>query len=88
MFRITLTLAFIAGLAANAVADDTSVPPSAPQVQSDSGSEALEIMRDHVRAQMDWRSYFSNRMDVRRRARSAAEQLRSQPSTASTVQTR
>lgn len=36
-------------------------------------SEALEIMQDHMRSQLDWRSYFTSRMDARRRARSSGE---------------
>jgi hypothetical protein len=47
-------------------------------------NEALEIMKDHMRSQLDWRSYFTNRMDARRRARAAAEGLRQQPQAAST----
>ena len=41
--------------------------------------KALEIMKNHMRSQMDWRSYFTHRMDVQRRARLSGKKLREAP---------
>lgn len=56
----------VVSLTSIAFADDLS-PASGTR------NEALEIMQDHMRSQLDWRSYFTSRMDARRRARSSGE---------------
>jgi hypothetical protein len=70
----------LAGMAAAA-----DRPPEAGDLEgvSPDNDEALEIMKDHMRSQLDWRSYFTDRMDARRRALAAGKALSSQPQAAS-----
>ncbi len=78
MFKVTR--AFILAISLTPIALVTTV-----RADSDTGNneEALKIMKDHMRSQLDWRSYFTNRMDVRRRARLAGENKQHAPQAAS-----
>ena len=82
MFRTTLTLVMVFSMTNTVFAADRSANASNQTAVSSSKNEALEIMQDHMRSQMDWRSYFTNRMDARRRVRLSAKKLRDEPSTA------
>lgn len=62
-----------------ALAQDTSQTPSVARGASAGTDEALEIMKDHMRSQLDWRSYFTNRMDARRRASAEGDRIRQEP---------
>jgi hypothetical protein len=88
MFRTTFTLLFFFSLTNIVFAEDRSTDSLSQEVTSSDKNEALEIMQDHMRSQMDWRSYFTHRMDVQRRARLSGEKLRGEPSTASADQPR
>ena len=69
------------------------VPPRAPtlahaepvaqpgEVSRDDSARA--ILEDHMRSELDWRSYFTNRMTVQLRARSAEKHLWQEPRAAS-----
>ena len=83
MFRIASTLSIIFLLATTALADDGPARTGSRQDASAGTDDALEIMKDHMRSQLDWRSYFTDRMDARRRALAAGERLRQQPQAAS-----
>ena len=83
MFRITFKLLLFFSLTNTVFAEDRSTASLSQEVTSSGKNEALQIMQDHMRSQMDWRSYFTHRMDVQRRARLAGEKLRGAPSTAS-----
>ena len=88
MFRTRLTLVLFFSLTSIVFAEDRSTDSVSPEVVSSRKNEALEIMKDHMRSQMDWRSYFTHRMDVQRRTRLSGEKLPEQPSTASATQPR
>ena len=83
MFRTTFTLLFFFSLTNIVFAEDRSTDSLSQEVTSSGKNEALQIMQDHMRSQMDWRSYFTHRMDVRRRARLSDEKLWGEPNTAS-----
>ena len=84
MFRTTAIVILASTLVGGAFADGGPALPGDPTAERQRDSEALDIMQDHMRSQLDWRSYFSNRLDVRRRAQSAEAHLRQQSNTAST----
>lgn len=86
MYRTTLTL--IGMLLANGAAfsQEASPAPSVGQSASAGANDALEIMKDHMRSQLDWRSYFTNRMDARRRASAAGDRIRQEPRAADAAQ--
>ena len=83
MFKTTLTLVLVFSLSNIVLAEDRSANAINQKAVSGGESKALEIMKDHMRSQMDWRSYFTNRMDVQRRARLSDKKLREAPRTAS-----
>lgn len=86
MFRTASALLFFFSLTNIVFAEDRSTDSLRLEVTLSSKNEALEIMQDHMRSQLDWRSYFTHRMDVQRRARLSDEKLRGEPSTASADQ--
>jgi hypothetical protein len=77
-----LTFILVFSLSNIVLAEDRSANSVDQYAVSSRNNKALEIMRDHMRSQMDWRSYFTNRMDVQRRARLSEKKLRGQPRTA------
>ena len=83
MFKVTLTLVLVFSLTKIVLAEDRPASAINQKALSGGESKALEIMKDHMRSQMDWRSYFTNRMDVQRRARLSGKKLRREPRTAS-----
>ena len=83
MFKTTLTLVLVLSLSNIVLAEDRSASAIDQEAVSSGKNNALEIMKDHMRSQMDWRSYFTNRMDVQRRARLSDKKLRREPRTAS-----
>ena len=83
MFRTTLMFILVLSLTNSVFAEDRSEELIGQDVVSSSRNEALEIMQDHMRSQLDWRSYFTNRMDARRRAKSSADALWAEPQAAS-----
>lgn len=83
MFRIASTLSIVFLLAAAALADDGPAQTDTREDVPVGTDDALEIMKDHTRSQLDWRSYFTDRMDARRRTLAAREKLRQQPQAAS-----
>lgn len=83
MFRIPSALIMAIALAAPLSADDRPATAFHREDGPDSGNHALEIMKDHMRSQLDWRSYFTDRMDARRRALAERNRLRRQPQAAS-----
>ena len=83
MFKTTLTLVLVFSLSNIVLAEDRSASAIDQEAVSSGKNNALEIMKDHMRSQMDWRSYFTNRMDVQRRARLAGKKLREEPRTVS-----
>jgi hypothetical protein len=83
MFRIVSTLSIVFLLATTALADDSPAPTDVRRDVSGGTDDALEIMKDHMRSQLDWRSYFTDRMDARRRALAARKKLHQQPQAAS-----
>jgi hypothetical protein len=66
-----------------AFADERTPAPAIGQDVVSDTNDALEIMKDHMRSQLDWRSYFTNRMDARRRANAADQRVRQEPRAAS-----
>ena len=86
MFKTTLTLVLALLLSSTVLAEERFANASDQQVVTSGENEALEIMRDHMRSQMDWRSYFTDRMEVQRRARALNKKLRSEPRAAGVEQ--
>ena len=82
MFKTTLTLVLVFSLSNIVLAEDRSASAIDHEAVSGGESKALELMKDHMRSQMDWRSYFTHRMDVQRRARLSGKKLREAPRTA------
>jgi len=72
MFRTISTFTLVIALANIACAEDLPA-------DSSSKSEALEIMQDHMRSELDWRSYFINRMDAERRAKISGAKVEEAP---------
>jgi hypothetical protein len=86
MFRtgLMVMLASLSAAGYAAAEEGSSAGSVGPAVIPSSQNEALEIMREHMRSQLDWRSYFTNRMDARRRARSSGQKMSQEPRAAST----
>lgn len=88
MFRITL-ISILAFLVPNIVsAQDRTADSLNQEDVSSTKNEALAIMRDHMRSQLDWRSYFTHRIDVQRRARLSEKKLQGEPRAANVDQPR
>lgn len=83
MFRVIFASVLTLAMAGQAFGDETATATATATATTTGdqpgGSEALEIMRDHMRSQLDWRSYFTNRLAERRRERSANTDLWQQP---------
>ena len=86
MFRtgLMITLALLSASAYATAEEASSAESVGPAVISSSQNEALEIMKEHMRSQLDWRSYFTNRMDATRRASSSGQKMSQEPRAAST----
>ena len=82
MFKTTLKLVLVLSLSNIVLAEDRSASAIDQEAVSSGNNKALEIMKDHMRSQMDWRSYFTHRMEVQRRARLSGKKLREEPRTA------
>jgi hypothetical protein len=78
MFSITLTLALAMFLAGAASATEVSAQPCVKSDLSD-GGYASEAIDGHIRAQLDWRSYYLNRFAASRSVESRGEVSPQQP---------
>lgn len=78
MFSITLTLALALALAGAASATEVSAQPC---VKSDpsGGGYATQAIDGHIRAQLDWRSYYLNRFAASRNGEPRGEVSPQQP---------
>lgn len=83
MFRTTLILIAVLSAAGTASAEPRPLSAATGQGTAGGSNEALEIMKDHMRSQLDWRSYFTNRMAARRRASAAEDWIHQGPRAAS-----
>lgn len=68
MFRIAFALAHIFLVSPAGSADGLSPGPDIDGVIQGNEKNSCHITEDYVQAQLDWRSYYLNRMAVRRHA--------------------
>ena len=66
MFRIFGTFVLAGALTNAAHASDVDTEPCINGGVSSRGDYATQAMEDHVKAQLDWRSYYLNRMAASR----------------------
>ena len=74
MFRILIALGLIMSLTGIVAADQQPTQPLGQPGLSTS-DDARAILEDHMRSQLDWRSYFTNRRDARARANLAGRSI-------------
>ncbi|MCP5305279.1 MAG: hypothetical protein H6953_07525 [Chromatiaceae bacterium] len=85
MFRNSwiFLLAFVLAGSAFAADRPANAEPVAQPGEVSRDDSARAILEDHMRSELDWRSYFTNRMAVQLRARSAEKHLWQEPRAAS-----
>ncbi len=66
MFRNLATLILAGAFTSAAYASDLDTEPCINGGVSSRGDYATQAMEDHVRAQLDWRSYYLDRMAASR----------------------
>ncbi len=62
MFRNLATLILAGACTSAALASDLDTEPCINGGVSSRGDYATQAMEDHVKAQLDWRSYYTDRM--------------------------
>ena len=66
MFRTTFALTLLFSLSSAVVVAQPSLGLDAEGVSPGGNTSTQQITQDYVRTQLDWRSYYLNRMAVRR----------------------
>jgi hypothetical protein len=66
MFRTALSLTLIYLVLPTVSAEDISSGPNADGRVPGNATSAFQITENYVQTQLDWRSYYLNRMTVRR----------------------
>ena len=66
MFRTAFTIALVFLFSLAGSAEGLSSDPGVAGVIQGNDRNSYQITEDHVQSQLDWRSYYLNRMAVRR----------------------